>query len=118
MVEAAPRKDWWKLALIAVVAIELVGGLSGYISNSGYGNNWFDTLKKPTFMPPGLGRTRLAWSTMAVASQSTRRSISRIASSCSVLLPGLVAVRLIARPLLCSRDAAAPHPTADHAGSR
>ena len=26
----------------------------------------------PTFMPPGLGRTRLAWSTMAVASHSTR----------------------------------------------
>src|SRR4051794_35105545 len=28
----------------------------------------------PTFSPVGLGRTRLAWSTIAVASQSTRCS--------------------------------------------
>ena len=31
----------------------------------------------PTFRPPGFGRTRLAWSTIAVASQRTRSSISR-----------------------------------------
>jgi len=36
-----------------VVAIEVLGGLSGWLSNSGYGNGWFDTLQKPTFMPPG-----------------------------------------------------------------
>lgn len=53
MAEAARRKDWWKLALVAVVAIEILGGLSGWLSNSGFGNNWFDSLKKPTFMPPG-----------------------------------------------------------------
>ena len=53
MAEAVRRKDWWKLALVAVVGIEILGGLSGYISNSGYGNNWFDGLNKPTFMPPG-----------------------------------------------------------------
>ena len=31
----------------------------------------------PTFRPLGLGRTRLAWSMIAVDSHSTRRSIAR-----------------------------------------
>ena len=53
MTEAVERADWWKPAIVAVVAIELLGGLSGWISNSGYGNNWFDALQKPFFMPPG-----------------------------------------------------------------
>ena len=53
MAEAAKRNDWWKLALVAVIAIELVGGLSGWLSNSGYGNDWFDALRKPSFMSPG-----------------------------------------------------------------
>jgi len=43
----------WKVAILAVIAIELLGGLSGWLSNSGYGNGWFDGLVKPTFMPPG-----------------------------------------------------------------
>ena len=53
MAERAERKSWWKLALIAVVVIEAFGGLSGWLSNSGYGNPWFDALRKPSFMPPG-----------------------------------------------------------------
>jgi translocator protein len=53
MVEAAARQGWWKLALVAVAAIELLGGLSGWLSQSGYGNPWFDALQKPSFMPPG-----------------------------------------------------------------
>ena len=53
MAEAAQRKDWWKIAIVTVVAIELLGGLSGWVSNSGYGNPWFDALQKPSFMPPG-----------------------------------------------------------------
>jgi tryptophan-rich sensory protein len=53
MAEAAEPRSWWKEALLAVVAIELLGGLSGWVSNSGYGNGWFDALQKPTFMPPG-----------------------------------------------------------------
>jgi benzodiazapine receptor len=47
------QPDWWKMALVCVIAIELIGGLSGWISNSGYGNAWFDALQKPSFMPPG-----------------------------------------------------------------
>jgi tryptophan-rich sensory protein len=53
MAEAVRRSEWWKLAIVAVIAIELVGGLSGWLSNSGYGNQWFDDLAKPSFMPPG-----------------------------------------------------------------
>ena len=53
MDEAAPRQGWWKYALIAVIVIEAFGGLSGWVSNSGYGNDWFDGLQKPFFMPPG-----------------------------------------------------------------
>jgi len=53
MAEAASRRDWWKAALVPVVAIEALGGLSGWLSQSGYGNPWFDALQKPSFMPPG-----------------------------------------------------------------
>jgi tryptophan-rich sensory protein len=53
MAEAVQRRIWWKAAVIAVIAIELLGGLSGWLSNSGYGNHWFDALRKPSFMPPG-----------------------------------------------------------------
>jgi tryptophan-rich sensory protein len=53
MFESVARRSCWKTALIAVIAIELLGGLSGWLSNSGYGNGWFDHLVKPPFMPPG-----------------------------------------------------------------
>jgi tryptophan-rich sensory protein len=53
MADAVQRNDWWKIAIPAIVAIEVVGGLSGWLSNSGYGNDWFDGLQKPFFMPPG-----------------------------------------------------------------
>jgi tryptophan-rich sensory protein len=53
MAEAAETRSWWKIALVSVIAIELIGGLSGWLSNSGYGNGWFDGLLKPPFMPPG-----------------------------------------------------------------
>jgi benzodiazapine receptor len=53
MAETLLRRDWWKAALAAVVAIEALGGLSGWLSQSGYGNPWFDALQKPSFMPPG-----------------------------------------------------------------
>jgi tryptophan-rich sensory protein len=47
------KRSWWKIAIVTVAAIEVLGGLSGWLSNSGYGNNWFDTLQKPSFMPAG-----------------------------------------------------------------
>lgn len=53
MAEAVEKRSWWKTALLCVAAIEAVGGLSGWLSNSGYGNGWFDALLKPSFMPPG-----------------------------------------------------------------
>src|SRR3954468_23968547 len=53
MAEVAERAKWWKAAIVAVIGIELLGGASGWISNSGYGNAWFDALQKPSFMPPG-----------------------------------------------------------------
>ena len=49
----ARRDDWGKTAVVCVIAIELLGGLSGWLSNSGYGNPWFGALVKPSFMPPG-----------------------------------------------------------------
>ena len=53
MAERTAPSNWWKVALIAVIAIELLGGASGWLANSGYGNPWFDALRKPPFMPPG-----------------------------------------------------------------
>ena len=53
MAEAAERNSWWKLSIITVIAIELAGGLSGWLSNSGDGKAWFDALEKPVFLPPG-----------------------------------------------------------------
>src|SRR3982750_1197113 len=53
MSDSVQKRSMLKIAMIAVVAIELLGGLSGWLSNSGYGNGWFDSLQKPSFMPPG-----------------------------------------------------------------
>ena len=43
----------FRTALITVPAIVGLGFLMGQLSNSGYGNDWFDALAKPTAMPPG-----------------------------------------------------------------
>lgn len=53
MDEATVQREWWKYALITVPTIVVAGSLSGWLSNSGYGNPWFDGLTKPFFMPPG-----------------------------------------------------------------
>jgi tryptophan-rich sensory protein len=53
MGDLAQSRRWWPTALVCVIAIELLGGASGWLSNSGYGNGWFDGLDKPSFMPPG-----------------------------------------------------------------
>ena len=38
MAEATKQRGFWKIALACVVLIEVLGGLSGWLSNSGYGN--------------------------------------------------------------------------------
>lgn len=47
------RESAVRWGLVTVPAIVLLGTLSGRLSNSGYGNPWFDALDKPGFMPPG-----------------------------------------------------------------
>ena len=63
MVENDARKPWWRYALLTVPAIILLGSASGWLSNSGYGNGWFDNLQKPFFMPPGWA-FGAAWTTL------------------------------------------------------
>ena len=47
------RKTFWIVATFAVLVIVSVGSLMGYLSNSGYGNAWFDALDLPEITPPG-----------------------------------------------------------------
>ena len=42
-----------KIALVTVPAIVIIGSLIGYWSNSGFSNDWYAPLRKPTFQPPG-----------------------------------------------------------------
>ena len=63
MTEAASRQQWWKYALFTVPAIVILGSASGWLSGSGYGNDWFDGLTKPEFMPPGWA-FGAAWTTL------------------------------------------------------
>jgi len=53
MAEQEVQREWWRVACFSIPAIMLAGSLSGWLSNSGYGNEWFDALAKPSFMPPG-----------------------------------------------------------------
>jgi len=46
-------QSWWRYALVAAPLLVIVGSLSGYLANSGYGNEWFEDLNKPPLMPPG-----------------------------------------------------------------
>ena len=47
IVWAQDRRGEWVLYIVGG------GFVSGWLSNSGYGNPWFDALVKPAFMPPG-----------------------------------------------------------------
>lgn len=47
------QRNWLRIALVTVPAIMVLGSASGWLSNSGFGNSWFDALRKPDFMPPG-----------------------------------------------------------------
>ena len=59
------RMAYARYALVTVPAILLLGTLSGKVSNSGYGNTWFDALAKPGFMPPGWAFP-VAWSLLYI----------------------------------------------------
>lgn len=54
-------KPW----IATVPLIVLLGFASGWFSNSGYGNPWFDALAKPGFMPPAWVFP-VAWTTLYV----------------------------------------------------
>jgi len=54
-----------KAWVITVPLIVLLGFASGWSSNSGYGNPWFDELAKPSFMPPGWA-FGLAWTILYI----------------------------------------------------
>lgn len=47
------RMSFLRYALVTVPAVVLLGSLSGWLSNSGYSNDWFLALRKPAIMPPG-----------------------------------------------------------------
>jgi tryptophan-rich sensory protein len=42
-----------RYGLFTVPAILLLGTVSGRVAGAGYGNAWFDALRKPGIMPPG-----------------------------------------------------------------
>jgi translocator protein len=42
-----------RLPIVTALIVLLLGIASGWFSNSGFGNAWFDGLLKPAFMPPG-----------------------------------------------------------------
>lgn len=54
-----------KIAVVTVPVILGLGMLSGWLSNSGYGNDWFDALRKPAAMPPGA-TFGIAWTILYV----------------------------------------------------
>ncbi|MBA3678368.1 MAG: tryptophan-rich sensory protein [Sphingosinicella sp.] len=46
-------RPFWRYAIFTIPIILGIGFLMGQLSNSGYGNDWFDALRKPDAMPPG-----------------------------------------------------------------
>ncbi len=47
------RMSYLRWALVTVPLIVVIGSAMGYLSNSGYQNNWFALLAKPPLTPPG-----------------------------------------------------------------
>lgn len=47
------RMSFLRWALVCVAAIEFIGLITSFLSNSGYGNAWFAALDKPAITPPG-----------------------------------------------------------------
>ena len=57
--------NFLRAAIVTVPVILGIGFLMGQLSNSGYGNAWFDALAKPAAMPPGWA-FGAAWSFLYV----------------------------------------------------
>ncbi|HET6538742.1 MAG TPA: TspO/MBR family protein [Sphingopyxis sp.] len=49
----ASRSSYWRIAIICVPLIVIIGSLMGYLSNSSENNAWFQALDRPDFTPPG-----------------------------------------------------------------
>lgn len=58
-------RPFWRYAIATVPLILGLGMISGWLSNSGYGNDWFDALRKPDIMPPGWAFP-VAWTTLYI----------------------------------------------------
>ncbi|RST30607.1 tryptophan-rich sensory protein [Sphingomonas ginkgonis] len=54
-----------RTALVTVPAIVVLGFLSGWLSNSGFGNGWYEPLVKPSFQPPAIAFP-IVWTTLYV----------------------------------------------------
>lgn len=54
------RMSFLRWALVTVPAIEFLGFAVGRVSNSGFGNPWYDALVKPAIQPPGAA-FGIAW---------------------------------------------------------
>ena len=50
--EATGNRPVWKVAIVTIPAIVIIGSLMGYLSNSGFENGWYAELRKPSFQPP------------------------------------------------------------------
>lgn len=59
------KGSFLRWASIAVPIILVLGIASGRLSDSGYGNEWFDALSKPAIMPPGWA-FGAAWSILYI----------------------------------------------------
>jgi len=77
------RRAW----IVTVPLIVLLGFALGWLSNSGYGNRWFDALAKPAFMPPGWVFP-VAWTTLYVLMGIAVAQV--IASDCDAKRPALL----------------------------
>ncbi|HET7710019.1 MAG TPA: TspO/MBR family protein [Sphingomicrobium sp.] len=52
MSDTRDDRGLWKKAFLTVPAIVIIGSAMGYLSNSGFSNDWYAALRKPEFQPP------------------------------------------------------------------
>jgi len=61
--QARDDRGLWRKALVTVPVIVIIGLVMGVVSNSGFGNEWYAPLEKPSFQPPGW-MFGAAWTTL------------------------------------------------------